>query len=681
MASILLSGVSKVVSTVQKHTEPDLNLFSMTDQKILDLIYATHVHADESFDEDSLFLIVENVLKRATQIVDKVVQGSQVHVENLEDRFPSNANFTVPLCTLKSIGSELSCKAPGEKVAHEATLAILGKLSNYSWEAKAVLTLAAFALEFGDFWLLAQHQQTDQLAKSLAILRKVPVLIKPAELQKRRQAILELNNLIKTTMQVIGLFDEFEKLSNTYDPKDVTGLAVALDHLPVDVYWCIVTIVACSTKICTLISEEEKPQDLAPYSQKVHYILNKIKIQLIFCRKQIDEAESYRRLWKLFKTPTEIMEIFKALVFTKGTVHPLIDGSTNKTVQIEVLRRKNLLLYITGLDITEEDITVLKPIYEVTRKDDKFKIVWIPVVEQWTEELKKKFESIRVKMPWYVVQYFSPIAGLKFIKQEWNYKGKPTLVVLNPQGKIENYNALHLIRVWGVKAFPFNKTVEEEISKELTWIGPLVHDIHPSIPAWVKEEKYIFFYGGKDNDWIQQFTKRATQLVNDPFIKDTLKIKIELFCVGKTAKGGEDHGILGKFWTGIESLFFTKAHKQAVDPVTQEIQKLLSYKNENGWAVLTKGSTVVVTGHGFTILRVLEEFDRWKDFAKDRSFEVIFKEYHSKVIQSVRHCCRLELPTVAGKAPDVMQCPECPRTMETFVSYKCCHIDGPTAGH
>ena len=154
-----------------------------------------------------------------------------------------------------------------------------------------------------------------------------------------------------------------------------------------------------------------------------------------------------------------------------------------------MLRRKNLLLYVTGLDITEEDIFALKPAYEATRKDDKYKIVWIPIVEQWTDELKKKFESLRVKMPWYVVQYFSPIAGLKFIKQEWNYTGKPVLVVLNPQGKIENFNALHLIRVWGIRAFPFNKTAEEELSKELTWIGPVVNDIHPSISTWVY---YIF---------------------------------------------------------------------------------------------------------------------------------------------------------------------------------------------
>ena len=150
---------------------------------------------------------------------------------------------------------QLSCKAPGEEIAHRTTLEILNKLSCYSWEAKAVLTLAAFAFEFGDFWLIAQLYQSDQLARQLAILKRVPVLIRPFELQKRRQAILELSILIKITMRVIAIFDEFEKLS-AFDQKDIPGLAPALDHMPVDVYWAILTITACATKLSILLSDE-----------------------------------------------------------------------------------------------------------------------------------------------------------------------------------------------------------------------------------------------------------------------------------------------------------------------------------------------------------------------------------------------------------------------------------------
>ena len=78
LAQNLASSVVKVVSTTktttQQHIEGELNLFTLSDQKILELIYTTHVHADDSFDEDSLFVIVENILKYATQIVDKIIQ-------------------------------------------------------------------------------------------------------------------------------------------------------------------------------------------------------------------------------------------------------------------------------------------------------------------------------------------------------------------------------------------------------------------------------------------------------------------------------------------------------------------------------------------------------------------------------------------------------------------------------
>jgi hypothetical protein len=122
----------------------------------------------------------------------------------------------------------------------------------------------------------------------------------------------------------------------------------------------------------------------------------------------------------------------------------------------------------------------------------------------------------------------------------------------------------------------------------------------------IKGEKFIFFYGGKDNEWVQQFTKRAKALAIDPVIKEA-RISIELLCVGKGSKGEDDHSILGHFWNRIDSFFFSKAHKKTEeDAVTHEINKLLSYKNGSGWVVLCKGSIVVARGHGASILKVLE---------------------------------------------------------------------------
>jgi len=181
-----------------------------------------------------------------------------------------------------------------------------------------------------------------------------------------------------------------------------------------------------------------------------------------------------------------------------------------------------------------------------------------------------------------------------------------------------------------------------------------------------EQNKHIFFYGGHDKEWIQQFTKYATALANDATIKEA-KISIELFYVDK-----EDKNLVSRFWSGIESLFVTKIHK-TTDVVTQEVQKMLSYKNETGWALLSKGPSVVLSGHGTTILKTVAEFEKWKDVVIKKGFESAFTEYHTNVARVTHRCSHLEIPIVAGKLPETIKCPDCPSTMEIFISYKCCH--------
>jgi hypothetical protein len=151
----------------------------------------------------------------------------------------------------------MQCKAPGEETAYKTTLSILNKLSNYSWDAKAVLTLAAFAFDYGEFWLLAESQSSGQLlAKSVGTLRRVSVVLKGPTLQNHRHALIELNTVIKATLEVIECIFELEKLSNRYDTKDVPALSTGMAHIPVDVFWAILTVVASTTQLCYLTSDE-----------------------------------------------------------------------------------------------------------------------------------------------------------------------------------------------------------------------------------------------------------------------------------------------------------------------------------------------------------------------------------------------------------------------------------------
>ncbi|XP_054794691.1 protein SIEVE ELEMENT OCCLUSION B-like [Prosopis cineraria] len=648
--------------------EGEHNPLTMSDDQILEEIISTHVHSDTKLDVGPLFSLVDNTLTRSTHIVDSVVQGSQVSLEHIDDK-STQANFSSPLCTLRQISSEMQCKPPGEQVAHKTTMAILNKLSHYEWDAKAVLTLAAFAMEYGELWLLAQLQPTDLLAKSVAMLKRVPVLTKPASLQKHRQAIVELNSLIKSTLLVIELIFELEQLSS-YDTKDVPALVTATENIPLDVYWAIITIVAIVTQLDCLTTESEHRQELSHYGQKINIILSKLRNQISQCRQQIEVTKMYYKIRKTMQTPTETMEVLKLLIFSSDVSKPLYDGSSKTTVSIDVLKKKNVYLFVSTLDITEEELSVVLKIHESIKtknQTEQYKIVWVPIVEEWTEQLRKKFELLKTKMPFFVVEHFGSVAGFKYIKEEWQFKKKPMVVTMNHQGKILHPNAFHLVQAWGFKAFPFTKTQEEEIHTSRQWVAPIVSQIHPSISTWIKEEKYIFFYGGHDKEWVQQFAKYATAMVNDALLKEK-KILIELFHVEK-----ENKNIFSSFWSGIESLFVTKVHKTVDDDVTKEVQKMLSYKNETGWALMSKGSEVILTGHGTTILKTVAEYEKWKEFIVSKGFEWSFKEYHDKAANVPHRCSHLEIPNVAGKMPERIRCPECPKTMEIFITYKCCH--------
>ena len=149
----------------------------------------------------------------------------------------------------------MACKGPGVVNAHETTLAILGMLSSYSWDARAVMTLAAFALDYGEFWLLMQIGASDQLTKSMAILKGLPVSAGNSGLQKRQQALAELNNLIKVTLEVIKCIFELEKLPN-YGRENVPALLKALNHIRLDTYWLIRTVIGCSAQMTGITSDE-----------------------------------------------------------------------------------------------------------------------------------------------------------------------------------------------------------------------------------------------------------------------------------------------------------------------------------------------------------------------------------------------------------------------------------------
>ena len=124
-------------------------------------------------------------------------------------------------------------------------------LTTYKWDVKLVLALAAFALTYGEFWLLANMHETNQLAKSMAILKQVPNIVEHLSntLRPRFEA---LNDLVKVILEVTRCVIEFNDLPTQYIPQEVAAYNTAANHIPIASYWSVRGIVACATQITTL---------------------------------------------------------------------------------------------------------------------------------------------------------------------------------------------------------------------------------------------------------------------------------------------------------------------------------------------------------------------------------------------------------------------------------------------
>ncbi|KAK8502858.1 hypothetical protein V6N13_003325 [Hibiscus sabdariffa] len=689
-------------------------MLSMSDDNVMmKQILATHVPDGREFDVGPLLYLVEDILNRATQQVDYFVKGTtqaQIEMEEKAVQASYIAMLEALTYTIDRIASELSYKALGGSDAHATTTAIFNLLSSYAWDAKLVLSLSAFALNYGEFWLLAQIYSTNQLAKSMAILKQLPSLLEhTAPLKPWFDA---LNKLIRTMVDVTKCVVHFKELPSMYISPDVPAMATTMTHIPTAVYWTIRSMVACATQISSLSSmghefgiSTTESWELSTLAHKLQNIYEHLKQQLNFCYQYIEErrdVETYKMLLNLFDPNVlhiDNMKILKALIYAKDDKLPLLDGATKRQVSLDVLRRKNVLLLISSLEIASDELAILEQIYNesrvhATRLESQYEVVWIPIVDHsivpLPEETQTKFENLLSTMPWYSVQdpllIQKPV--IRFIKEVWHFRTKPILVVLDPQGKVVSPNAIHMMWIWGSTAFPFTSLREEALWREETWrLELLVDGIDPMVLNWIKEDKYIFLYGGDDIEWVRRFATSARSVAS------ASRIPLEMVYVGKSRKreqvkkvtgvinaeklsyAWQDQAMVWFFWTRIESMLFSKiqlGRADDQDPMMQQIKKLLSYDRSGGWAVLSRGSNIAVNGHSTTVLPALGGYDEWKVNVAEKGFDLAFKEYHDKIHDVAHPCCRFEFPTTT-RTPENMRCPECHRIMEKYASFICCH--------
>lgn len=141
----------------------------------------------------------------------------------------------------------------------------------------------------------------------------------------------------------------------------------------------------------------------------------------------------------------------------------------------EFLKEKKLILIVSKrLDISKEDLDILHSIYNEVKKENKFEMVWIPVIpDPPNEGDEEAYEYLKSTMKWYIVPFSTQIAGVRFLEERWELREDLLMVVLNTQSKIEFSNAVHLTRVWEKEALPFTYDRAKALLKK-NWIDSTV---------------------------------------------------------------------------------------------------------------------------------------------------------------------------------------------------------------
>lgn len=138
-----------------------------------------------------------------------------------------------------------------------------------------------------------------------------------------------------------------------------------------------------------------------------------------------------------------------------------------KQESLNVLKGKTVILFISNLDISVEEIKEIE--HQVGKPGRQYEIVWLPIFDK--EVTPKEREEIGKKaslMKWYSLHFSLTLQPyvVKYIKQDWQFEKKPMMVVFDARGKVVNSNAYHMLMIWGSAAYPFNTPREETLWKE-----------------------------------------------------------------------------------------------------------------------------------------------------------------------------------------------------------------------
>ncbi|XP_059657804.1 protein SIEVE ELEMENT OCCLUSION C [Cornus florida] len=656
---------------------------SAEDDFLIKMINLIHDPDGRRLDSELLLLAVETIMCHAT-----TTQGSYLH---LDDFAKSN------ICSIDEVGSEdslghtiykisremlLQCLVEGN--LHAKTMILFGMLEHYRWDAKVVLILAAFVTIYSEFWLIMQVHPHNPLAASLAMLKQLP-----GDLTTLKPRFKALTILVKIMVDVTKCIIKFEGLPLQHVALDNEALCVTKSRIYTAAYWIIRSALTCASEITNLIafkneqvhsnSETIAAWELSSLVCRLSSICSHLRQLVDVCDQRI-ETNLHNKLLNLFKeTHTDNQEVLRLLFPLKNDL-PLKNCSSQAQLGVSELKDKIVILLVSKPELMpiEGLLLLVQQAYDHPLRiklEGSYEIVWLPISHSntWTHVEEGFFNFLSDYLPWYSIHrpWLLRSAVINFIKQVWSFKEDPLMVVLDSQGMVTNINAIDMMLIWGVGAYPFSATRERELWEEDKWNLQLLMDgIDPLLAMWVEEERNLCIYGSDNLDWIREFSAKVREITSaggqlemvyvgkknpSEGVKDILATIVE-----EKLSGSLTSTKMRFFWLRLESMRKSKlrlGHTFDDDFIIKGVSRLLDIdENDNEWVVLGKGSNC---------LNLIENVDKLGLVNEIRAF----LEPPPLVAEPCDHY------SVVPFAEELIQktavCEKCKRPMEKFVLYKC----------
>lgn len=119
-----------------------------------------------------------------------------------------------------------------------------------------MIVLASYVVDYAQFSLVTKLYTTNPLAKLIAILKQIPENIDDISdvIKSKFETII---SLVKLSIEVTKYITKFSSLPSKYISNDAEPMAVALNQIPIAVYWMIRVIVACASQITEILGISE----------------------------------------------------------------------------------------------------------------------------------------------------------------------------------------------------------------------------------------------------------------------------------------------------------------------------------------------------------------------------------------------------------------------------------------